>query len=60
MHVIHSSLDKQTTTTQESDTGEFNFSTNISYGKVNMKSNGFKNEEDAKEDTYDYVYSNDT
>ena len=60
MHVIHSSLDKQTITTQESDTGEFNFSTNISYRKVNMKSNGFKNEEDEKEDTYDYVYSNDT
>ena len=53
MH-LHS-IDKQTTTTQESDTGEVICSGNISYGKVTMKSDGFKNEEDGNEDSYDYL-----
>ena len=34
MNIIHSSLDKQTTATQEPDTGEFDCSGNVSYGKV--------------------------
>ena len=55
MHIIYSSLDKQTTLTQESDTGEMVCSGNISYGKVKMKSDGFKNEEDGNEDNYEYV-----
>ena len=55
MHIIHSSLDKQTTATQESDTGEVICSGNISYGKVNTKSDGFKKEEHGNEDNYDYV-----
>ena len=57
MHIIHSSLyiDKQTTATQESDTGEVICSGNVSYGKVNMESDGFKNEDDGNEDNYDYL-----
>ena len=55
MKIIHSSLDKQTTATQESDTREVNCSGNISYGNINMKSEGFQDEEDRKEDTYEYL-----
>ena len=54
-NIIHSSLDKQTTSTQESDTGEVMCSGNISYGKVNMKSDGFKNEDNGNEDNYEYI-----
>ena len=57
---MYSSLDKQTTATQESDTGEVICSGNVSYGKVTMKSGEFKSEEDGNEDNYDYVYSKDT
>ena len=52
MNIIHSSLEKQTTATLESDTGEISCSGNISYGKVNTKSDGFKNEVDGNEDNY--------
>ena len=55
MNIIHSSLDKQATATLESDTGEISCSGNISYGKVNKKSGGFKNEEDRNEDNYEHV-----
>ena len=55
MHIIPSSLDKQTTATQESNTGEVICSSNISYGKVTMKSDGFKNEDNGNEDNYEYI-----
>ena len=55
MNIIHSSLDKQTTATQESDPGGVLCSGNISYGKVNIKGNGFKYGVDGKDDTYDYI-----
>ena len=55
MDIIHSSLDKRTTVThvQESETGEVICFGNISYGNVDMKSEGFENEEDGNEDEYE-------
>ena len=55
MLIILCHIDKQTVEMQESDTRGFSLSGNVSYGKVNTKGNGFKNEEDWKEDTYDYI-----
>ena len=48
-------IDKQTTGAQESDTREFSFSGNVSYGKINMKGNSLKYVEGGKDDTYDYI-----
>ena len=55
MNFTHSSLDKQTTATQEFDTEEVNCYGNILYGNVNMKCEGFQDEEDRKEDKYVYL-----
>ena len=55
MYIIHSSLDKQTTATQESDTRDVNCSGNSPYVNVDMKSDGFKNQEGGTENNYEYL-----
>ena len=54
MCITLSSLDNQNTATQESDTGQFDCSGNMSYGNVNRKSEGIENEEEESEDNYEY------
>ena len=55
MNIMHSSLDKQTTATLESDAREISCSGNVSYGNVSTERNGSKNEDEKNEHEYEYL-----